>query len=85
VPPLRRPTRLRSAGLVNKTEVFYFGAILRVYVSCRVCKPNSVCCRSSTTVIPLGRALLHGSSDLPGSCDAPSQHVPAVLAIQAVA
>jgi hypothetical protein len=29
------------------------------------------------TVIPLGRTLLHGSSDLPGSCDAPSQHVPA--------
>ena len=33
--------------------------------------------KSGTTVIPLGRALLHGSSDLPGSCDAPSQHVPA--------
>ena len=27
------------------------------------------------TVIPLGRTLLHGSSDLPGSCDAPSRHV----------
>ena len=26
------------------------------------------------TVIPLGRALLRGSSDLPGSCDAPSRH-----------
>ena len=31
--------------------------------------------RSGTTVIPLGRTLLHGSSDLPGSCDAPSRHV----------
>ncbi len=30
------------------------------------CKPNSVCWRTSRTVIPLGRALLHGSSDLPG-------------------
>ena len=28
------------------------------------------------TVIPLGRALLRGSSDLPGGCDAPSRHVP---------
>jgi hypothetical protein len=27
------------------------------------------------TVIPLGRASLCGSSDLPGSCDAPSRHV----------
>jgi len=27
------------------------------------------------TVIPLGRTLLHGSSNLPGSCDAPSRHV----------
>jgi len=27
------------------------------------------------TVIPLGRALLRGSSDLPGGCDAPSRHV----------
>jgi len=26
------------------------------------------------TVIPLGRALLRGSSDLPGSCGAPSRH-----------
>ena len=43
--------------------------------SCRACKPNSVCRRSGTTVIPLGRALLRGSSDLPGSCDAPSRHV----------
>jgi hypothetical protein len=31
--------------------------------------------KSGTTVIPLGRTLLCGSSDLPGSCDAPSQHV----------
>ena len=30
----------------------------------------------SRTVIPLGHALLQGSSDLPGGCDAPSQHVP---------
>ena len=57
--------------------------------SCRACKPNSVCrsfsspaswaeaakTKSGTTVIPLGRALLRGSSDLPGSCDAPSRHV----------
>ena len=59
--------------------------------SCRACKPNSVprplspwiawCAtartKGGTTVIPLGRTLLRGSSDLPGSCDAPSQHVPA--------
>jgi len=58
--------------------------------SCRACKPNSVPAPSRPrlqnafaekkgrgTVIPLGRTLLHGSSDLPGSCDAPSQHVPA--------
>src|SRR5208283_5462737 len=31
--------------------------------------------RSGRTIIPLGRTLLHGSSDLPGSCDAPSRHV----------
>src|SRR4029077_10610270 len=31
---------------------------------------------SGGTVIPLGRALLRGSSDLPGGCDAPSRHVP---------
>ena len=56
--------------------------------SCRACKPSSVpapsCPRLQNafaekkgrgTVIPLGRALLRGSSDLPGSCDAPSQHV----------
>ena len=34
--------------------------------SCRACKPNFVCRRSGMTVIPLGRALLRGSSDLPG-------------------
>jgi hypothetical protein len=47
------------------------------FCSCRACKPNFVCRRSGMTVIPLGRALLRGSSDLPGSCDAPSRHVPA--------
>ena len=31
---------------------------------------------SRRTVIPLGHALLRGSSDLPGGCDAPSRHVP---------
>jgi hypothetical protein len=63
--------------------------------SCRACKPNFVPAHSPRepgtraredngrgTVIPLGRALLRGSSDLPGSCDAPSRHVPAVLSIQ---
>src|SRR5271165_5147224 len=58
--------------------------------SCRACKPNSVPAPSRPrlqnafaekkgrgTVIPLGRALLRGSSDLPGSCDAPSRCVPA--------
>jgi len=30
---------------------------------------------SGRTIIPLGRALLRGSSDLPEGCDAPSQHV----------
>ena len=46
----------------------------------RTCKPNSVrgrlikdCCG---TVIPLGHALLRGSSDLPGGCGAPSRHAP---------
>jgi hypothetical protein len=29
---------------------------------------------SGRTVIPLGRALLRGSSDLPGGCGAPSRH-----------
>jgi len=34
--------------------------------------------RSGRAIIPLGRALLRGSSDLPGSCGAPSRHaVPA--------
>ena len=55
----------------------------------RAYKPNSVCwnihCRrpkSATgttyrrTAIPLGRALLRGSSDLPESCGAPSRHAP---------
>ena len=36
--------------------------------------PEAAKTKSGTTVIPLGRALLRGSSDLPGSCDAPSQH-----------
>ena len=39
--------------------------------------------KSGRTVIPLGRTLLCGSSDLPGSCDAPSRHVSAVLSIHA--
>jgi hypothetical protein len=30
--------------------------------------------KSGRATIPLGRALLHGSSDLPGSCGAPSRH-----------
>jgi len=30
--------------------------------------------RSGRAIIPLGRALLRGSSDLPGSCGAPSRH-----------
>jgi hypothetical protein len=60
-----------------------------MFCSCRACKPNSVfrsfsrrsaACeptrtKSGTTVIPLGCALLRGSSDLPGSCDAPSRYV----------
>ncbi len=33
----------------------------------RTCKPNSVCRRGDRTIIPLGRTLLRGSSDLPGS------------------
>jgi len=37
--------------------------------------PEAAKTKSGTTVIPLGRALLRGSSDLPGSCDAPSRHV----------
>ncbi len=44
------------------------------FCSCRACKPNFVCRRGGRTVIPLGRALLRGSSDLPGSCGAPSRH-----------
>src|SRR5208283_1301920 len=40
-----------------------------------VAKPAKT--KSGTTVIPLGRALLHGSSDLPGSYDAPSRCVAA--------
>src|SRR5271166_3888782 len=34
--------------------------------------------KSGTATIPLGRTSLHGSSDLPGSCGAPSRHAPAV-------
>src|ERR1700742_1998727 len=34
----------------------------------QVYKPNSVAMLPSLTVIPLGRSLLTGSSDLPGSC-----------------
>ncbi len=34
----------------------------------QTCKPNSVAMLPSLTVIPLGRSLLTGSSDLPGSC-----------------
>ena len=41
----------------------------------RTCKPNSVCRLPGRTVIPLGHALLRGSSDLPGGGDAPSRHV----------
>ena len=39
--------------------------------------------KSGRTVIPLGRTSLCGSSDLPGSCDAPSRYVSAVLPIHA--
>ena len=46
-----------------------------VTYSCWICKPNSVRGLRREAVIPLGRALLTGSSDLPGSCDAPSRHV----------
>jgi hypothetical protein len=41
----------------------------------RMCGTPVTRTKSGTTVIPLGRALLSGSSDLPGSCDAPSRHV----------
>ena len=41
----------------------------------RTCKPNSVCRSPGRTVIPLGRASLPGSSDLPGGDYAPSRHV----------
>ena len=40
----------------------------------RICKPNFVCRLPGRTVIPLGHALLRGSSDLPGGCGAPSRH-----------
>jgi hypothetical protein len=54
----------------------------------RTCKPNSVLQGSSRdrsreeatyrrTAIPLGRALLRSSSDLPGGPSAPSRHAPA--------
>ena len=47
---------------------------LEMQDSCRACKPNFVCRRSGRAIIPLGRTLLRGSSDLPGSCGAPSRH-----------
>ena len=40
-----------------------------------MCGTAATTTKSGTTVIPLGRTLLRGSSDLPGSCDAPSRHV----------
>jgi len=43
-------------------------------VSHRTCKPNSVSRRGGTTVIPLGRASLRDSSDLPGSGGASSRN-----------
>ena len=47
-------------------------------LSCWTCKPNSVPPLQAATVIPLGGTLLRRSSDLPGSCGAPSRHAPAV-------
>ena len=44
------------------------------HVSRRTCKPNSVSRRGGTTVIPLGRASLRDSSDLPGSGGASSRN-----------
>jgi hypothetical protein len=53
-------------------------------VGSRTCKPNSVCREAPLagttyrrTAIPLGRALLSGSSDLPEGPNAPSRHAPA--------
>ena len=43
-------------------------------MSRRTCKPNSVSRRGGTTVIPLGRASLRDSSDLPGSGGASSRN-----------
>ena len=43
-------------------------------MSHRTCKPNSVSRRGGTTVIPLGRASLRDSSDLPGSGGASSRN-----------
>ena len=52
-------------------------------VGSRTCKPNSVCgIAPGRTVIPLGHALLRGSSDLPGGCNAPSRHVQAKLLLR---
>ncbi len=39
------------------------------------CKPNSVTALPPLAIIPLGRSLLDGSSDLPEGSDAPSRHV----------
>ena len=52
----------------------------------RVCKPNSVAMLPSLTVIPLGRSLLNGSSDLPESCGVLQAFKPAaeILRLQGV-
>jgi len=65
----------RSEPLVADRLIASSSKLVADFCSCRACKPNFVCRRSGMTVIPLGRALLRGSSDLPGSCDAPSRHV----------
>jgi hypothetical protein len=65
----------RSEPLVADRLIASSSKLVADFCSCRACKPNFVCHRSGMTVIPLGRALLRGSSDLPGSCDAPSRHV----------
>jgi hypothetical protein len=69
IPPLPR----RDTQSTKSKKIKQIVAVESVSRILSVCQPEIPA--SGRAIIPLGRTLLPGSSDLPGSCNAPSRHV----------
>ena len=66
------PRALKAEAVVGIPQIFFHGFAILFVAAGPVSRILSAV--AGRTVIPLGHALLRGSSDLPGGCGAPSRH-----------